>query len=451
MDGSSYRSEDPIHPKQHTMPRLLVPSTVESIGILDKASTASVRSPCFPQPWGKKTDMSGTKQCIIDIPIPKEQSCCVSPAFHQIENARPEKEISNTKKQSFKCVENIHPDKLESQFKHPLQHVGNMNRDKQLLNTKHPFDLDQSHHRGTKKSITLSEHTFDQIEHLTDLAKRAGLTQNPNVLDHIDDIADCATGLAMDLLEAQVEIERIKKQYEADYTRVEDAVLALRSSRTKFEGERDRIQDLAARMNGIRFDHMTALARYQVQKAEYEHQAQESQMLRRTYKQAVAELEATKEERERELVMMATQMWNLKLMVGDMFARSEWTLRDGMLKAAEEIDCTLQRLENVMNAGLQAKKRGKEFRDSGFESASSEKTLGSLGSVTKGDQDTLHRLQSDSEHLAWNDMEEYTAGCGSCAIDDEEDGSEVVVPRGKSMRVQEDTYWHEGEYRFWNC
>ncbi|KAL5318288.1 hypothetical protein ACEPPN_013347 [Leptodophora sp. 'Broadleaf-Isolate-01'] len=443
MDDSSCQRKDS---RQHTIPRLLTPSTVKSLESLDKASLAP---------------------CILDIPIPKEQSCCVYPALRQIKNTRPEKQASNTK-YSFNCVENdrpnrlasesnlpfkhaenVHKNKLESQFKPPLEHVENPIQDKELLKSKHPFDLEQSHYSSNKKPISLSEHTFDQIEHLADVAKRAALTQNPNVLDHIDDIADCATDLAIDLLETQVDIERVKKQYEVDHTRVEHAVLALRSSRTKLEGERDRIQDLVTRMNGIKFDYMTALARYQVQKAEYEHRAQESQKLRRTYKQAVAELEATKEERERELVMMATQMWNLKLMVGDMFVRSEWTLRDGMVKAAEEIDFTLQRLETVMNASVQAEKRNKELHDPASESASGEKILG-WGLVTKEGQDSLQEPQSDPELVAWNDMDEYTAGCGSCATDDE-DGPKVVALSGKDIRVQEDPYWHEGEYRFWNC
>lgn len=328
-------------------------------------------------------------------------------------------------------------------------------------NSKNPVYVDKVHSPISKKPASLTEYTFDQIEHLADIAKRASLSGQPNAISriddmadvaisHIDDMADLATGLAMDLLDAQVEIERIKKQYEADHTRVEETVLALRTSRTKLEAERDHVQDLGARINGIKFDHMTALAKYQVQKAEYEYRVKESEQLQRTYKRAVAELEATKDEREKELVMMATQMWNLKLMVGDMFARSEWALKDGMLKAGEEIDFTLQRLENVMNASIRSGDWGKMAQDTNVESVPVDTTFGSWVLVTKDAQDPANKLQGDPERMAWKDMERYMAERGSCAIDNEEDGPEVMVLRAKELKTVEEAYWHEGEYRFWD-
>ncbi|KAH7314345.1 hypothetical protein BKA65DRAFT_557980 [Rhexocercosporidium sp. MPI-PUGE-AT-0058] len=424
MSSNSYQNENE---SRDITPHSLALRTVHSIESLDMTSAAIVRFHSMPQPYSKSANKSTTKQCILDITIPEEQSCRVPQALKQIENTQPQKETSDMKL-SFKSVANVHQDQQPSY-------------------SKDPFDFSQSHDLSTKKPISLSEHMFDQIEHFADLAKRAALTHNPNALDHIDDIADCATGLAIDLLEAQVEIERIKKQYEVDHVRVEDAVFALRTSRIKLEGERDRVQDLAARLNGIKFDHMTALAKYQVQKAQYEYQAEESQKLRRTYRRAVAELEATKEEREKELVMMATQMWNLKLMVGDMFARSEWTLRDGVLKAGEEIDFTLARLENIMNASIKSRNWAKDFQESSDDSAPSERPLDSWALMTKDSQDSLHKLQVDQELLARNDME-YNAGCGSCVSENDEGSSKAIVLDGEDRRMQEDSYWHEGEYHF---
>ncbi|PVH73488.1 hypothetical protein DL98DRAFT_538288 [Cadophora sp. DSE1049] len=153
--------------------------------------------------------------------------------------------------------------------------------------SKHPFELDQfqSISNGKKPynsknqsspSSSLTKYTFDQIEHLTTLAKHAALIRSPVALDQIDDLADLTTRLAIDLLEAKVSLQTIAQQYESDTTLVHSTILALRTSRTKLEAERSHIQDLSTRMSGIKFDLMTALAKFRVQKAEYEYRAKEA-------------------------------------------------------------------------------------------------------------------------------------------------------------------------------
>ncbi|KAL2061525.1 hypothetical protein VTL71DRAFT_6902 [Oculimacula yallundae] len=313
----------------------------------------------------------------------------------------------------------------------------------QQLKAKYPLHSSHFSPAKTRKRGSISEHTFDLIENLTESAKFAALNRQSNILDRIDHIADVATGLVTDLLDVTGEVEMVKKQYEVDHARVEDTILALRSSRTKLEAERARVQDLGARMNGIRFNHMTALAKCQVRKAEYEYRAEETLKLQESHIVLQAELNRTRRERENDLIAMATQMWNLKLMVGDMFMKSESTLRDGMINALEEIDLTLDKLNDSMNASISS---GHWSKDPESE-RSSDETVTPRSLLTDEDHYRI-KLQHESESSGCKNTKQYLQDYGACALNDETGSESTVVV--KDMEMQDNSYWHNGEYQFWD-
>lgn len=292
----------------------------------------------------------------------------------------------------------------------------------------------------TAKTAFLTEHTFDRIERLTYLAKSATKNNKSSTTGYIDDLADLATGLAMELLEAQVDVERIRKQYEADGDKVSEMVTLLRSSRTKLEAERARVQDLGTRMAGIKFDHMTALAKCQVEKATYELRARDALSLEGAYKSALKELNDTKDENEKELLMMAAQMWSLKMMVCEMFQKSQKALGKGMTATNEEIDFAIARLDQVMNDSMNRGEWGKKYQESSFPKSVS-------GDVALNNFSPSMLLSSTTRHRADSGVEGCTSMDETSINSDEK--TDITVLKHLDSIATNDPYWHEEEHRLW--
>ncbi|CZT49144.1 uncharacterized protein RSE6_09942 [Rhynchosporium secalis] len=349
-------------------------------------------------------------------------------------------------------IQSAHRDKKHENFKNPLNVTLDIFESKdQAFLSDHPFHITQSESSESDDETFASpaDHPLDHINHLALLAKHAAVTDNPDIYAHIGDLADFAIGLAKSLLSAQTSIQTLQNQYENDRALVQNTTLALLSSRNKLEAERSQIQDLSIRLNGIRVNHMTALAKLAVRRAEYEYRADEDFKLKEEHALMRKEIDKMKREREEEILGMATEMWRVKVCVRDMFERNEWSLRDGIRKAEEDIDSSLERLNIVMNASIKSGTWGRSSEDSSLESEDNRKTSHSSDWYSCGAKFCSPNPLHVSHARDWSDMEQYTAGCGARSVDSDERVSEATALVTKEeMEMREFPYWHGGEYDF---
>ncbi|CAL3969891.1 unnamed protein product [Diplocarpon coronariae] len=206
--------------------------------------------------------------------------------------------------------------------------------------------------QGQAPKEPLSEYTLDHIEALAKRIKASALNHKKGEEELVDELSDCAIDLTIQLIEARAGIKRMEDLYRKDHGTVKEAVADMRRHQEKLDQERNRESDLMKKLTTSRFDYMTAVLKYRVRTEECEHRAKEAEELRVRYQTGINELAALKESQQKELIMMATQLWSLKSLSADVVSDAVWTLRDGMDIAQNEINNTIKGLDKMINENL---------------------------------------------------------------------------------------------------